>query len=87
MTHLTRSVAAEVGANGIRVNSISPGGVATGIFGKNAGVEGSKADKVLDVVKEVFATVQPIPRSGTDGRYCQCCCLPCERPCLFCPRA
>ena len=64
VTHLTRSVAAEVGANGIRVNSISPGGVATGIFGKNAGVEGSKADKVLDVVKEVFATVQPIPRSG-----------------------
>jgi NAD(P)-dependent dehydrogenase (short-subunit alcohol dehydrogenase family) len=35
VTHLTRSVAAEVGANGIRVNSISPGGVATGIFGKN----------------------------------------------------
>jgi hypothetical protein len=46
------------------VNSISPGGVATGIFGKNAGVEGSEADKALDVVKEVFATVQPIPRSG-----------------------
>ena len=64
VTHLTRSVAAEVGAKGIRANSISPGGVATGIFGKNAGVEGSKADKVLDVVKEVFATVQPIPRSG-----------------------
>jgi NAD(P)-dependent dehydrogenase (short-subunit alcohol dehydrogenase family) len=64
VTHLTRSVAAEVGANGIRVNSISPGGVATGIFGKNAGVEGSKADKVLDVVKEIFATLQPIPRSG-----------------------
>ena len=64
VTHLTRSVAAEVGANGIRVNSISPGGVATGIFGKNAGVEGSKADKVLDVVKEMFVTLQPIPRSG-----------------------
>jgi NAD(P)-dependent dehydrogenase (short-subunit alcohol dehydrogenase family) len=43
-----------VGASGIRVNSISPGGVATGIFGKNAGVEGSKADTVLDVVKEMF---------------------------------
>jgi NAD(P)-dependent dehydrogenase (short-subunit alcohol dehydrogenase family) len=64
VTHLTRSVAAEVGASGIRVNSISPGGVATGIFGKNAGVEGSKADTVLDVVKEMFATLQPIPRSG-----------------------
>jgi NAD(P)-dependent dehydrogenase (short-subunit alcohol dehydrogenase family) len=64
VTHLTRSVAAEVGANGIRVNSIAPGGVATGIFGKNASVEGSKADTVLDVVKEKFATLQAIPRSG-----------------------
>ena len=49
----------------IRVNSISPGGIATGIFGKNAGVEGSKADKLLDSVKAYFATLQPIPRSGT----------------------
>ncbi len=64
VTQLTRSVAAEVGDKGIRVNSISPGGIATGIFGKNAGVEGSNADKVLDAVKEVFATMQPIPRAG-----------------------
>jgi NAD(P)-dependent dehydrogenase (short-subunit alcohol dehydrogenase family) len=64
VTHLTRSVASEVGEKGIRVNSISPGGIATGIFGKNAGVEGSKADKVLGVVKQMFATLQPVPRSG-----------------------
>ena len=64
VSHLTRSVAAEVGKYGIRVNSISPGGIATGIFGKNAGVDGSKADQVLDAVKETFATLQPIPRSG-----------------------
>jgi NAD(P)-dependent dehydrogenase (short-subunit alcohol dehydrogenase family) len=64
VTHLTRCVAAEVGEKGIRVNSISPGGIATGIFGKNAGVEGSKADRVLDTLKEMFATAQPIPRSG-----------------------
>jgi NAD(P)-dependent dehydrogenase (short-subunit alcohol dehydrogenase family) len=36
----------------------------TGIFGKNAGLEGSKADKVAGVVKEIFATIQPIPRAG-----------------------
>lgn len=42
VTHLTRSVAAEVGASGIRVNSISPGGVATGIFGKECGRGGIK---------------------------------------------
>jgi NAD(P)-dependent dehydrogenase (short-subunit alcohol dehydrogenase family) len=64
VSHLTRSVAAEVGRHGIRVNSISPGVIATGIFGKNAGVEGSQADQVLDVVKEAFMALQPIPRSG-----------------------
>ena len=64
VAQLTRSVAAELGEKGIRVNSISPGGIATGIFGKNAGVDGSKADQILDVVKDLFATLQPIPRSG-----------------------
>jgi NAD(P)-dependent dehydrogenase (short-subunit alcohol dehydrogenase family) len=36
---------------GIRVNAISPGGIVTGIFAKSAGLEGSKADKVTDVVR------------------------------------
>jgi len=61
---LTRAVAAELGEKGIRVNSISPGAIVTGIFAKGAGVEGSKADKVTDLVKGLFAAVQPIPRSG-----------------------
>jgi NAD(P)-dependent dehydrogenase (short-subunit alcohol dehydrogenase family) len=61
---LTRSVAAELGEKGIRVNSISPGAIVTGIFAKNAGVEGSKADKLTDVLKKRFATAQPIPRPG-----------------------
>jgi NAD(P)-dependent dehydrogenase (short-subunit alcohol dehydrogenase family) len=64
VTQLTRSVAAEIGKHGIRVNSISPGAIVTGIFAKNAGVEGSKADRVLDVVAEKFATMQPVPRAG-----------------------
>jgi NAD(P)-dependent dehydrogenase (short-subunit alcohol dehydrogenase family) len=61
---VTRSTATELGEKGIRVNSISPGGIVTGIFGKNAGVEGSKADHVADAVRDVFATLQPIPRAG-----------------------
>jgi NAD(P)-dependent dehydrogenase (short-subunit alcohol dehydrogenase family) len=61
---LTRSAAAELGEKGVRVNSISPGAIVTGIFGKNAGLEGSKADQVAGVVKEAFAKIQPIPRAG-----------------------
>ena len=61
---LTRSVAAELGEKGVRVNCISPGAIVTGIFGKNAGVEGSKADKLAGVVKDAFVSIQPIPRAG-----------------------
>ena len=49
---------------GVRVNCISPGAIVTGIFGKGAGLEGAKADKVAGVVKDMFATFQPIPRAG-----------------------
>ena len=61
---LTRSAAAELGEKGIRVNSISPGAIVTGIFAKNAGVEGAKADKLTDMLKVGFASLQPIPRAG-----------------------
>ena len=61
---LTRSAAAELGEKGVRVNCISPGAIVTGIFGKNAGLEGAKADRLAGVLKEAFATVQPIPRAG-----------------------
>jgi len=61
---LTRSAGAELGEKGIRVNTISPGAIVTGIFAKNAGVEASKADRLTDVIKGAFATLQPIPRAG-----------------------
>jgi NAD(P)-dependent dehydrogenase (short-subunit alcohol dehydrogenase family) len=61
---LTRSAAAELSQRGIRANSISPGGIVTGIFAKTAGVGGADADRVLGVVAERFKTVQPIPRAG-----------------------
>ena len=60
----TRSAAAELGEKGIRVNCISPGAIVTGIFGKSAGLEGSNADRVANVVKEIFTTIQPVPRAG-----------------------
>jgi NAD(P)-dependent dehydrogenase (short-subunit alcohol dehydrogenase family) len=62
--HLTRCVAAELGEKGIRVNSISPGAIATGIFGKGAGLPEEKADRTIEGLKARFTAAQPIPRAG-----------------------
>jgi NAD(P)-dependent dehydrogenase (short-subunit alcohol dehydrogenase family) len=61
---LTRAGAMELGEDNIRVNSISPGGIATGIFGKVAGLEPNLADGTAAAVAERFKSSQPIPRSG-----------------------
>jgi NAD(P)-dependent dehydrogenase (short-subunit alcohol dehydrogenase family) len=62
--HLSRSVASEISSHGVRVNTISPGGIVTGIFAKAAGLEGERADRVLGAISELFATVQAVPRPG-----------------------
>lgn len=62
--HVTRCVAAELGEKGIRVNSISPGAIVTGIFAKSAGVADTVADRITDGLKERFAAAQPLPRAG-----------------------
>jgi NAD(P)-dependent dehydrogenase (short-subunit alcohol dehydrogenase family) len=61
---LSRSAGAELGEKGVRVNCLSPGAIVTGIFAKAAGVEGSKADRLTDVIKSAFASAQTIPRAG-----------------------
>ncbi len=62
--HLTKCVAMELGESGIRVNSISPGAIATGIFGKALGLSVDAAERTPDVMREVYRTAQPIPRAG-----------------------
>jgi NAD(P)-dependent dehydrogenase (short-subunit alcohol dehydrogenase family) len=62
--HLTRCVAMELGESGIRVNSISPGAIVTGIFGKALGLSVEAAERTTAIAKERFAKSQPIPRAG-----------------------
>jgi NAD(P)-dependent dehydrogenase (short-subunit alcohol dehydrogenase family) len=62
--HLTHSVAMELGENGIRVNCICPGGIATPIFGKAFGIDADRADATVPLMKGVLEAMQPIRRSG-----------------------
>jgi NAD(P)-dependent dehydrogenase (short-subunit alcohol dehydrogenase family) len=62
--HLTKCVAMELGEKNIRVNSISPGGIATGIFGKALGLPTEEAEKSAEAVKQALAGFQPIHRAG-----------------------
>lgn len=62
--HLTRCVAMQLGEQGVRVNSISPGAIATGIFGKAAGLPPEQAERTAEIAKAALASAQPIPRAG-----------------------
>ena len=64
VNHLTVCVAMELGEHNVRVNSISPGGIATGIFGKALGLPAAKAEASAEAVKGGLAKMQPIPRAG-----------------------
>ncbi len=62
--HLTRCVAMELGESGIRVNSISPGLIATGIFAKALGLSVEAAERTPQVMADLYKSAQPIPRAG-----------------------
>ena len=64
VNHLTVCVAMQLGEQNVRVNSISPGGIATGIFAKALGLPPDKADGYADAMKAGMAKNQPIPRAG-----------------------
>lgn len=61
---LSRSVAMELAPHSVRVNTVSPGAIATGIFARGAGLEPDDADKSAAVMENLLRHAQPIPRSG-----------------------
>src|SRR5262249_46134307 len=73
VNHLTRSAAMELGEHNVRVNSVSPGSIATGIMGNALGMEASVADAgFADQIRGSHAKAQPIPRAGESDDIAQC---------------
>jgi len=72
VNHLTRCAAMELGEHNVRVNSVSPGAIATGILAKAMGMNAGEADKVAEKMKDGFAKQQPIPRAGLPDDIAQC---------------
>ncbi|WP_250032597.1 SDR family NAD(P)-dependent oxidoreductase [Paractinoplanes maris] len=68
LINLTKWAAADLGQDGIRVNSISPGFITTGRFGKAAGVTEEQAQARLEALeayaREQARSLQAIPRPG-----------------------
>jgi NAD(P)-dependent dehydrogenase (short-subunit alcohol dehydrogenase family) len=66
--HLTRCAAMELGEKGIRVNSISPGMIATGAFGKAVGMQPDEADENPQYAEAAIGSVhsrwQPLDLVG-----------------------
>jgi len=62
--HLSKCVAMQLGEHNVRVNTISPGGIATGIFAKALGLSIEKAEQTSEAIKKGLAGTQPIPRAG-----------------------
>jgi NAD(P)-dependent dehydrogenase (short-subunit alcohol dehydrogenase family) len=61
---LSKVVAMELGEIGIRVNSISPGPIATGIFGKALRVPKEQEEATARIAEQALANVAPIKRAG-----------------------
>lgn len=75
VVQLTRCAAMELGEDNIRVNSVSPGAIATGIVAKALGVkDATEADALAEKMQALYARVQPIPRSGMPDDIAQCVC-------------
>lgn len=64
VVQLSRSVASELAPHGVRVNTVSPGAIATGIFGRGAGLDDASADDSAAQARRLLDKSQPLPRAG-----------------------
>jgi NAD(P)-dependent dehydrogenase (short-subunit alcohol dehydrogenase family) len=64
ITHLTETTANELGEQGVRVNAVCPGAIATSIFGRAAGLDGEEAQRTVDFMAAALSDAAPIPRVG-----------------------
>jgi NAD(P)-dependent dehydrogenase (short-subunit alcohol dehydrogenase family) len=62
--HMSRCAAAELSPQGIRVNAICPGLIATSIFGTAIGLPRAAADQMAARVAENAAIAQPVKKPG-----------------------
>ncbi len=69
--HFTRCVAMELAEKGVRANSVSPGGIVTGIFGKSIELPADEIPKTLAPLASALAKWQPIPRAGAPNDIAQ----------------
>jgi NAD(P)-dependent dehydrogenase (short-subunit alcohol dehydrogenase family) len=73
----TRSAAVELGEHGVRANSVSPGPILTGIFGKGAGLDPAVADRHAPELEPLFSSAlrswQPLRRAGVPGDVAPAC--------------
>jgi len=72
VNHLTRCVGMELGEHNVRVNSVSPGPITTGILAKALGMETQNAEAAAAKIMQVYSKASPIPRAGMPDDIAQC---------------